>query len=169
MLTPEYLARLFEYNRWANERVLLAAEQLSDFDLKKDQGHSWGSIHAMLVHMLSAEWIWLRRLQGHSPAGLLSAAEFPTVDAVRTRWAVIASNLFAFLHEQTPANLMQDVHYRSTEGNAYTLKTWQILVHVANHATHHRGELAAMFALLDVPHEEDDWLFYFLQTPKGNL
>jgi len=166
MLTPQYLAHLFEYNRWANEQVLEAAEQLSDEDLNRMHGHSWGSVHGMLVHMLSAEWIWLRRLQGHSPGGLLSALEFPTVNAIRTRWAGIASSLFAFIQLQTPATLLQDVQYRNTEGRPHSLKTWQILVHVANHATHHRGELAAMFALLGVSHEEDDWLYYFFKLQK---
>lgn len=164
MLTSGYLAHLFEYNRWANERVLAAAEQLRDEDLKRDHEHSWGSVHGVLVHMLSAEWLWLRRLQGHSPGGLLSADEFPTVDAIRTRWAGIASNLLAFIQVQTPVTLQQEVSYRSTEGKSYSLKAWQILVHVANHATHHRGELAAMFSLLGVPHEENDWLFYFRET-----
>jgi uncharacterized damage-inducible protein DinB len=34
--------------------------------------------------------------------------------------------------------------------------------HLANHGTHHRGELAAMFALLEAAHPEEDWYLYFL-------
>jgi uncharacterized damage-inducible protein DinB len=36
------------------------------------------------------------------------------------------------------------------------------MAHLANHGTHHRGELAAMFAMLAAPHPEDDWLIYLL-------
>ncbi|MGH2521990.1 MAG: DinB family protein [Anaerolineales bacterium] len=37
------------------------------------------------------------------------------------------------------------------------------MLHVANHGTHHRGELAAMLALLNAPHPEDDLLDYFIE------
>ena len=162
-MTPAYLIRLFEYNQWANGRVLDAAEALDPALLVQPHGHSWGSVHNMLVHLMAAEWIWLRRLRGHSPGALLDPNEFPTIAAVRTRWAAITSNLFAYLHEQTTESLQQDIAYRSTEGQHFSLPAWQILVHLANHGTHHRGELAAMFALLGVPHEEEDLLYYFLE------
>lgn len=161
MVNPQYLLQLFTYNQWANTRVLDASSALSVEDLTRNQGHSWGSVHGVLVHMMAAEWIWLRRLQGQSPKSLLSPDEFPTIESVRTRWSTISGNLFAFIREQTGRSLVQEVNYRSTEGRGYTLAVWQVLVHVANHGTHHRGELAAMFALMGVPHEEEDWVFYF--------
>ncbi|MGD9093963.1 MAG: DinB family protein, partial [Anaerolineales bacterium] len=52
----------------------------------------------------------------------------------------------------------------NTIGNTYQLLTWQILAHVVNHNTHHRGELAAMFSAMGAPHHEDDWIQYFLDT-----
>jgi hypothetical protein len=39
---------------------------------------------------------------------------------------------------------------------------WQMMAHVPNHNTHHRSELAAMFATMDVPHPEDETVQYFL-------
>ena len=52
----------------------------------------------------------------------------------------------------------------STNFRAETFRVplWQMLMHLANHETHHRGELAAMFALMDVPHPEDEVIQYFL-------
>jgi uncharacterized damage-inducible protein DinB len=41
---------------------------------------------------------------------------------------------------------------------------YQMLMHVANHETHHRGELAAMFALMNVPHPEEEVIQYFLNS-----
>ncbi len=164
MLTPDYLLQLFAYNQWANLRMLEAANSLSLQDLKRSHGHSWDSIHGVLVHMMAAEWIWLRRLQGQSPKALLSPDEFPTIEAIRMRWSTVSANIFAFIREQDAQSLQQDVHYRNTKGKPFTLTAWKILVHVANHATHHRGELAAMFAMIGAPHEEDDWLNFFMQT-----
>lgn len=167
MVSPQYLLQLFTYNQWANTRTLAAAAALSPEDLARQHGHSWGSVHGVLVHMMAAEWIWLRRLQGQSPKSLLSPEEFPTVEAIRSRWSTISGNLFAYIREQSARSLGQNISFRSTAGRAYTLAAWQVLVHVANHATHHRGELAAMFALMDVSHEEEDWVFYFLEMNRG--
>ena len=167
MVTPQYLLQLYTYNQWANNRVLNAAAALPAEDLAREHGHSWGSVHGMLVHMMAAEWIWLRRLQGQSPKTLLQPDEFPTVESVRTRWSTISGNLFAFIREQTGRSLVQEVNYRSTSGRAYTLAAWQVLVHVANHATHHRGELAAMFSMMGVAHEEVDWVLYFLELNRS--
>jgi uncharacterized damage-inducible protein DinB len=167
MLTPEYLTYLFSYNQWANNRVLNDVSELSDQYLKKAQGHSWGSVRGMLVHMMGAEWIWLRRLRGQSPKALLSPSEFSAVDSIRTRWSMISGNILGFIREQDEKSLMRAILYRSTSGNPYSLKVWQVLVHVANHATHHRGELAAMFSLMNLSHVEEDWLIFFLQTDKA--
>jgi uncharacterized damage-inducible protein DinB len=163
MVTPDYLVQLFEYNQWANARVLDVAEPLSPTQLMRPQGHSWGSVHATLVHMMAAEWIWMRRLRGHSPGALLDPATFPNVPAIRARWNAIAAETLAFLRVQTPQTLLQVVDYANTSGRPFSLAAWKIQVHVANHATHHRGELAAMYALMEVPHPEEYWYYYFLE------
>jgi uncharacterized damage-inducible protein DinB len=163
MVTPDYLVQLFEYNQWANARALDAAEALPTIPLMRPQGHSWGSVHALLVHMMAAEWIWMRRIRGHSPGALLDPNAFPNVPAIRARWSAVSAETLAFLHKQTHESLQSMIEYASTSGKAFSLAMWKILVHVANHATHHRGELAAMFALMEAPHLEDDWYYYFLE------
>jgi uncharacterized damage-inducible protein DinB len=60
MNLPAYLQQLYNYNYWANGRLLDAAEALTEDQLYRQQGHSWGSIHGVLLHMMNAEWIWLR-------------------------------------------------------------------------------------------------------------
>ncbi len=163
MITPAYLVQLFEYNQWANARALEPAEALSHSQLMRPQGHSWGSVHALLVHMMAAEWIWMRRIRGHSPGALLDPDAFPSVQAIRARWSAVSAETLAFLHQQTERSLQGEVEYANTRGQIFSLALWKILVHVANHATHHRGELAAMYALIDAPHPEEDWYLYFLE------
>jgi uncharacterized damage-inducible protein DinB len=163
MITPAYLTELYAYTHWANEKYLAAAEALTPEDFTRPQGHSWGSVHGMLVHMLAAEWIWLRRLLGNSPTHMFDPQDFPSLASIRTRWSAVRAELAGFLNAQTAESLQQIVHYRNTAGKPFSLPVWQILVHLANHATHHRGELAAMYALMNTPHEQDDWLIYFLQ------
>lgn len=158
----EYLQHLYDYNAWANQQAIAAAEGLSDEQLHRAQGHSWGSVHGVLLHMLNAEWIWLQRWQGNSPEAFLTVEEFPTLTAIQIRWNSLEAELRSFLHQQTAESLQSEIAYTNTRGETFHLPLWQMVVHVANHNTHHRGELAAMFALLNTPHAEEDWLHYFL-------
>jgi uncharacterized damage-inducible protein DinB len=163
MVSLQYLNQLYDYNYWANHRLIATAETLSNEQLFRQHGHSWGSVQGVLVHMMSAEWVWLRRCQGESPRAMLNWDDYPTVGVLAERWAQIESEMLGFINTQSPESLSRAIAYTNTRGITFTLELWKMLVHVANHSTHHRGELASMFAMMDVPHPEDDWLFYFLE------
>jgi uncharacterized damage-inducible protein DinB len=68
----------------------------------------------------------------------------------------------AFLAEQTEESLLREIAYTNPKGQTFTLPLWQMAAHPPNHNTHHRGELAAMFALMNVPHPEEEVVQYFL-------
>ena len=160
---PHYLEQLYDYHYWANGRILAAAEGLDEEQLHRQQGHSWGSVHGVLLHMMNAEWIWLRRWQGESPMAFPDVGDFPTLAALRERWAELEAEMRTFVAEQTAESLQREVSYTSTLGENYSLILWQMMAVVPNHATHHRGELAAMFAGMNVPHLEAEWAHYFLE------
>ena len=61
-----YLVELYEYNYWANKRYLAVAETLSEEQLFRKQGHSWDSVHAIFVHVMSSERMWQQRWHGKS-------------------------------------------------------------------------------------------------------
>jgi uncharacterized damage-inducible protein DinB len=159
---PEYLAVLYDYNYWANHRMLDVAATLTHEQLFRQQGHSWGSVQGVLVHIRNAEWIWLHRWNGESPRSFPGVEQFPAVTDLRQDWAILEQQMRDFVAAQTRQSLQQKITYTTTSGQIYTLDLWQMMVHVANHGTHHRGELAAMFALMEVPHPEDEWQHYFL-------
>jgi uncharacterized damage-inducible protein DinB len=160
----ETIRQLYDYNYWANRRYFTAAEALTEQQLRRSQGHSWDSIYAVLLHMLSAEWIWLRRWNGESPRSLLRPEDFPDLPAIRKRWDGLEMEMRAFVAAQTGASLQKELAYTNTRGENFHLPLWQMMLHVANHNTHHRGELAAMFALMNVPHPEDEAYHYFLEA-----
>ncbi|NJN79417.1 MAG: hypothetical protein HC797_02525 [Anaerolineales bacterium] len=53
-----YLETLYDYNYWANKRYVAVAETLTEEQLFYQHGHSWESVHAILVHMMSSERMW---------------------------------------------------------------------------------------------------------------
>ena len=162
MNIKDYIKQVYDYNYWANHRYFAVAEGLTDEQLHKMQGHSWGDVHAMFVHMMSSEWVWLERWKGTSPKGHFNKDEFPTLASVKERAGQIEAEMRAFIDKQTEESLQAVITYSNFSGETFRVPLWQMLMHVANHETHHRGELAAMYALMNVPHPEEEVIQYFL-------
>ena len=137
------IVTLYDYNYWATQRILRAARGLTETEFLASTALSWGSVRDVLAHTLSAEWIWRTRCQeGRSPAALLDPAEFPTLGALVERWAVEERTMRAYVASLDSATLAQPIAYRSTGGSALSNTLWHILVHVVNHGTQHRAEVA---------------------------
>jgi uncharacterized damage-inducible protein DinB len=134
----------FEYDRWANARMLGVAEGLTQEAFLKDLGSSFGSIRNTLSHIISAEWAWLERWNGTSPKHMLDPAGFPDVAALRARWAQVEQDQQAFLRALTQERLEADVDYFNLQGEAATLPLWQLMLHMINHSSYHRGQVTTM-------------------------
>ena len=161
MNLKDYLTELYEYNYWANKRYRAVAESLSEEQLFRKQGHSWDSVQAVLVHMMSSERMWPQRWRGETGI-FLDPKDFPSIASIRDFWVDVEKNMRAVIAEQTEESLQRDVTFTNPKGETFTLPLWQMMVQPPNHNTHHRGELAAMFALMDIPHPEEEIVQYFL-------
>ncbi len=162
MEVKSYLLHLYEYNYWANARYLKSAEGLTAEQFTRKQGHSWDSVQGVLVHMMNSEIMWPRRWREEAPLAFLNIADFPTAAAVIERWAGVEQGMREFLAQQSEESLMSKLSYTNARGETFTLPLWQMMAHVPNHNTHHRGELAAMFALMNASHPEEEVVQYFL-------
>lgn len=159
----DYIKQICDYSYWANQRYFAVAEALTDEQLHRTQGHSWGDVHSVLVHMMSSETVWLKRWHGDSPKSHLDPAKYPTLASLQLAWAGVEKEMRDFIESQTVENLLTIIAYTNFSGDTFRVPLWQMVAHVANHETHHRGELAAMFALMNVPHPEEEVIQYFLQ------
>ena len=157
----DYLIELYDYNYWANKRYLIVAETLTGEQLRLKHGHSWDNVHAVLVHMMGSEQMWRQRWLGE-PGEFLDPNDFPTAASIREYWADVEKKMRGFIAQQDEMSLLRDVTYTNPKGETFTLPLWQMMVQPPNHNTHHRGELAAMFALMNVPHPEEEVIQYFL-------
>jgi uncharacterized damage-inducible protein DinB len=156
-----YLQELYEYNYWANKRYLAVAEKLTEEQLFRKQVHSWDSVHAIFVHMLSSERMWQQRWRGENGT-FLDPKDFPTAASIREYWMEVEQNMRGFIAEQTEESLLNNITYTNPKGETFTLPLWQMVIQPPNHNTHHRGELAAMFALMNIPHPEEEVVQYYL-------
>jgi uncharacterized damage-inducible protein DinB len=147
-MKKEDLGRLLEYTKWANHRVVRLAATLSPDDFKKGMGSSHGGVRGTLCHMLGAEWIWLERWKGVSPTKFVDEGEFPDIVALSDRWKDMErhrDSWFDSLREEAP---QETIAYRSMAGQPFENPLWQLVQHVANHSTYHRGQVVTMLRQL---------------------
>jgi uncharacterized damage-inducible protein DinB len=77
---------LYDYNHWANQRILDTAVQVSQEQFVAPTGHSFGSLRGTLVHLLDTEWGWRMLCQHHASTPLLEEEAFPTLSDLAQRW-----------------------------------------------------------------------------------
>lgn len=158
----EYLPKLYDYNYWANARILDAAANLGDDQFVAPGKLSHGGVRGALVHTLTGEWIWRMRCQERvSPTAMLNARDFPTLADLRTRWQAEEEALRAYVANLTNEDLNETIHYTSTEGKALSFMLWQILVHVVNHGTQTRSEAAVLLTEYGHSPGDLDLILYF--------
>jgi uncharacterized damage-inducible protein DinB len=146
-MNAQAMRTLYEYNYWATDRILGAAAGVPAEDFAA-ASLGYARLRQTLAHTLGAEWIWRSRWQGVSPAAMLDASEFATLDALRARWDDERRQMEAFLDTLGDADLGRVVEYTTTGGQHYANTLWHLMVHLVNHGTQHRSELALLLTEL---------------------
>jgi uncharacterized damage-inducible protein DinB len=161
-MTPDYIRTLLDYNYWARDRALASAGRLPPEQLARNLGSSFGSVLDTLVHIYFAEWIWHRRWQGESPSAPPDTSHFVSVAALREAWLPLEQQIRSFVEALGPAGLSRVLEYKSMSGQPATSAHWQMIVHVVNHGSYHRGQLATMMRQLGAtPAESTDMIVFF--------
>lgn len=145
----ENFQQLADYNRWANLRVYGAALDLPEQQYRQATGVFFGSLHGTLNHLLVTDRIWLKRLtgQGEAPNRLDAILHDNRQDLLRARIAEDA-RLTDLVRSYTEADLTRAVAYQTMAGKPYTQPLQELLLHLFNHQTHHRGQAHACCSIL---------------------
>jgi uncharacterized damage-inducible protein DinB len=156
---------LFDYNYWANTRILTAAARVTAEQFTAPAGLSHGSLRAALVHILGAEIVWrLRCQQGISPTGMPDEAEFSQLSILQERWQVEEAAMRAFLHALNPEDMVRPVKYKNTRGVQFENVLWSLLVHVVNHGTQFRAEAGIALTAYGQSPGDLDFIVYLRET-----
>jgi uncharacterized damage-inducible protein DinB len=125
-------------------------------------GSSFKSIRETIVHTYAAEWAWHSRWQGNSPTALLPADQFPDVATVRRAWSQHEAEMRAFLDAVGEGGVSRVFEYKLLSGQAGASPLWQMLQHVVNHASYHRGQVTTMLRQLGAtPAKPMDMIAYY--------
>jgi uncharacterized damage-inducible protein DinB len=140
----DYMKSLYNYNYWANDRIVRTVEGISEAQFNADMHNGIGTMRMTLVHILSGEWIWRVRWQGDRPTSMLRQEDFPTLVAIQACWQGEEQKMRAFLATLRDDDMERVIEYSRTTlpGKIFAQPLWQVLVHVVNHGTQHRSEIA---------------------------
>ena len=152
---------LYAYNTWVNNRLLDVASGVPAEVLRDRHGATFASIHDNFAHILGAQISWLSRWRGTSPARLPAGDDFADLAAIREKWVSHQADLDRFLARLTPEQLAGKIRYVNFAGQPFAYRLWQMLVHVVNHGTHHRGEIAELLTRAGHPPPPTDFLVYY--------
>jgi uncharacterized damage-inducible protein DinB len=148
MLEKSDLARLLEYTVWANHRALRGAALLTLAEFRRDLGSSYGGVRGTLTHILDAETIWLDRWKGVSDTPSFDEGEFKDVVALRDRWTALEEHRAAWFRSLRKDAAGETIRYKNRAGQSFEAPLWQLVQHLVNHSTYHRGQVTTLLRIL---------------------
>jgi uncharacterized damage-inducible protein DinB len=160
-MTIDDIRTLYAYNRWANDRILLACRSLSLAQLTSDLRSSHGSIRGTLVHTLWGEWIWFRRWVGESPKVILDENKFEDVDMIQSLWKELDLERDQFIDSLTGEKLESMFGYESLKGEHWEYAYGNAMQHVVNHSSYHRGQVVTLLRQLGQTPPSTDFLIFY--------
>ncbi|HYL39545.1 MAG TPA: DinB family protein [Bryobacteraceae bacterium] len=149
-----------DYSAWASQRLLDAAAQLSPEELTRDFKTADSSVLGTLVHVFGADRIWLQRIQGNPRATFLDP-EDRDFARLREAWPALLQRWKEWAAPLTDERAAAKVAFRDMRGNPYEMPLWQILLHVVNHGTHHRGQVSGFLRSMGHTPPELDLIAYY--------
>jgi uncharacterized damage-inducible protein DinB len=143
----ELITHFYEYNAWANNRLLDVSAGLSADELGTGRGASFGSILDSLVHVVRAQAFWLQRWNHDDTRGSTLGDEGEvSLAKVRAAFDDSHTGIGEYIADLTGERLDGLLDYHDRRGE-WSRPLWQLMTHVVNHGTYHRGEIAMMLTV----------------------
>ena len=169
-MTKDDIHLLYEYDRWANNRVLHGVSTLSAEEFTRDLAGGLGSVRDTLVHIVGSEWCWLTYWKEPSPNSAfltdlwapdntaLDPNLFPDLAAVQLKWTEVEKEQFEFVNRVTSESLRRMLPVGETQ-----ISLVHLMQHLANHSTYHRGQVALMMRQLAAKPLSTDFAMFLME------
>ena len=140
-----HFVMMASYNAWANARLFRMAGALSDELYRKDVGAYFKSLHGTLNHLLVADRIWMRRLTGSGDhPNKLNATVCDDLSSLHASRVEEDGRIIAFVQSLAEPAFDEVLEYRMLNGAPQRQPRREILAHLFNHQTHHRGQVTTL-------------------------
>jgi len=159
-LDRDHVMVMFSYHHWATDRVLTAAAALTGAQLDAKWGGSFGTGRGLMRHVVGVEQLWLERLNGRSPRAV---PDFPPTYSGRDflqEWTTVRAAQDEFVAGLSRSMLQGELTYTNIKGERWTYRLPQILLHIVNHGTYHRGQLTHLMRDFGLSAPSTDYLIF---------
>ncbi|MFL6550380.1 MAG: DinB family protein [Povalibacter sp.] len=146
-----HFVMMAEYNAWANARLYEMARRLPDEQYRQDVGVYFKSLHGTLNHIMAADLIWMRRLTGTGDhPRKLNSIVFDDLRSLSAERQREDQRMIDFIETLSDAQMEEQLEYSMLNGKSGKQRRREVLAHVFNHQTHHRGQAHAVLTLLGI-------------------
>jgi uncharacterized damage-inducible protein DinB len=160
VISPDVARMHLAYTEWATMRLFAAAGGLSSAEQTRDFGTANKSVLGTLTHVFGADRVWLARLEG-------GPQEWPPeydLAGLQSDWTALYGRWQSWAAGLDEAAIAKRISYHDLKGNAWVSPVWQIVLHVVNHGTHHRGQVAGFLRAMGKTPPPLDLIAYYRQT-----
>ena len=151
------------YNMWANQRLTDCISNLSDEQINKEIKSSFKSIYATLLHMLDAESIWWQRVKLQEQIDVPSLNFTGSVLELANSLLKQSKQWKEWVDLATDAALEHEFIYRNSKKEQFKQPVSEVLLHLFNHQSYHRGQLITMLRQVELEQVPNTDLIAFVR------
>jgi uncharacterized damage-inducible protein DinB len=164
-VSADVLRTHLNYSAWASGLLVDAAARLNEDELTRDFATSDKNVLRTLVHVFAADRIWLARIRGAPATAFVTDADYH-LEVLQKDWPALMDDW-----KQWAAGLSDDtaqavISHSDLRGKVWQQAVWQIVLHVVNHGTHHRGQAAGFLRAMGHTPPPLDLVRYYRSLPQ---
>jgi uncharacterized damage-inducible protein DinB len=133
-----------EFTKWADDTTFAALSQASPDQVSQDRGSSFKSLLDTLNHVYLAEVVWLKRVQGQTETKLADLESPTDLGALGQAWPAVHKAWIDWSQSLSGEDWSKPLILRNSQGAEFMLPHWQLVLHLVNHGSYHRGQVATM-------------------------
>ncbi len=157
---------LYAFNAWATQKIFDAVTRLPEEQFTRDLKASHGSIQGTLRHLVASETLWLSRLTAPPPVAPVHAADAASVAELKSLWENTGFGIARWLGTLTDRRLHEPCTMTASDGTAHTHTADQVLLHLVDHSTYHRGQIVTLLRQLGVTPPSTGMIRFLRETAK---
>ncbi len=154
----------FDYKSWADIRTLAAIEKID----RSAYPQSYSFVLQQINHIVIVDELFRSRLEKNSPPHEATNTDVvPAYEELKTRLIESGKWYANFVANLEPGKERTNISFKFADGKLGTMSIEEMLFHVVNHGSYHRGSIAHALDLASVAHPADGYgIFVHQEEPS---